>query len=104
MVERIPDEGQGRREKGRSLCTGYETGSGDRRTVTEGPKSQGIKERKRAAVQKEPTLGPEEPGTADNGIRTRHESGRTHGTGQNHRANTTKLLVAKDERTNHRLR
>jgi len=104
MVGKIPGEGQGRREKRRSLRTGYETGSGDRRTVTEGPKDQGIKERKRAVVQKEPTLGPEEPGTADNGIRTRHESGRTHGTGQYHRANATKLLVAKDERTNHRLR
>jgi len=55
-------------------------------------------------IPKEPTLDPERSNTADNNIETRHEGSRAHGSGQDYRTNPTKLLVAEDERADHRLR
>jgi len=101
--EGIPGRCQGRGEEGRSLGTGEETGSGIGGTVAEGPKGQEIKLRRQPTVPTKPALDTKEPGAEDYGIRTRHKGGRTHRAGQNHRTNPTKLLVAKNERTNHRL-
>ena len=101
---RIPGKRQGRREEGRSLRIGEETGSGARRTIAEGPKGQGIELRKWPTLPTKPALGTEETDTESHEVRTRHKGGRAQGTGQDHRVNSTKLLVAKNERTNHRLR
>ena len=99
----FPGRRQGGGEEGRSLRIGKKTGSSDGGTIAEGPKGQGIKLRKQPTVPTKPALGTEGTGTKDYGIRTQHEGSRTHGAGQNHRTNPTKHLVAKDERTNHRL-
>ena len=97
MDEGIPGKRQGRREEKRGLRTGQETGSGGRRTAAERPKGQGTELREGPTVPMEPALGTGRIGAEDYGIRTRHEGGRTHGAGQDHRTNSAKLLVAKDE-------
>jgi len=55
-------------------------------------------------VPKEPSVDTKGSSTEGYGIGTHHKGRQTHGTGQNHRAGPTKLLVAGDEPMNHRLR
>ena len=104
MVRGILGESQERRKKGQGLQTGKETGSGSRRTVAEGLKDRGATEQERSAVPKKPALGSKRAGTTDTGVRTQHKNHWPYRVGQNNQTDPTEFLVAKDERSNHRLR
>jgi len=93
----VMEDGTGRRKD--------ESGSRALERTADGPKGQ---ERNGNtgwnAIQKEFTVGTERTSTANLGVGTRHEGSRPHGSGQNNRARSRKLLVAKNKRANNGLR
>jgi len=99
MVVRIRASCKKERRRGSCLPTGVERSGNNSSSGAAGkPNSQEHNgDTGRTTLQKEHALGTKETSTGNSRVRARHQNSRTYGPGQDNRARSAKLLVAKNE-------